>query len=57
MLSKAVQTVKTHLGEFQVMDFSEVRRSGSYILEAGEARTQSVSHRSQRVAPDDSEGD
>jgi hypothetical protein len=39
-LSKAVQSVTTHLGEFQVMDFSEVQRSGVYILEAGEARTQ-----------------
>ena len=39
VLSKAVQSVRTHLGEFQVMDFSEVRQSGSYILEAGETRT------------------
>ncbi len=38
-LTKPVQTVRTHLGEFQVMDFSEVRRSGSFILEAGETRT------------------
>jgi len=39
VLSKAVRTVSTHLGEFQVMDFSEVRQSGSYVLEAGELRT------------------
>jgi hypothetical protein len=31
--------VKTPLGEFQVLDFSEVRQDGSYILEAGKART------------------
>jgi len=37
MLTKPIQTVRTHLGEFQVMDFSEVRQSGSYILEAGDA--------------------
>lgn len=35
VLSKPVQTVKTHLGSFQVMDFSEVRKAGSYVLEAG----------------------
>jgi hypothetical protein len=39
VLSRAIQPVDTHLGEFQVMDFSEVRQSGSYFLEAGEART------------------
>jgi Glycosyl hydrolase family 9/Cellulase N-terminal ig-like domain len=38
-LTKAISTVKTHLGEFQVMDFSEVRQTGSFILEAGDART------------------
>ena len=39
VLSKAVQPVKTPLGEFQLMDFSEVRQEGSYVLSAGEART------------------
>jgi hypothetical protein len=39
VLSKSIQSVKTHLGEFQMMDFSEVRQSGSFILEAGDART------------------
>jgi len=47
VLSKAVQSVRTNLGEFQVMDFSEVRRSGSYILVAGEARTRPF-----RIDPD-----
>lgn len=35
VLSKAVETVKTHLGTFQKMDFSEVRQPGSYVLQAG----------------------
>jgi hypothetical protein len=39
-LAKSVQTLKTHLGNFQVMDFSEVRQAGSYILQAGETHTQ-----------------
>ena len=41
VLSKPIQTVKTHLGSFQVMDFSEVRQAGSYVLEAGETVTRS----------------
>jgi hypothetical protein len=39
VLSKPVETVKTHLGTFQVMNFSEVRQPGSYALEAGNALT------------------
>jgi hypothetical protein len=39
VLTKPVQTVKTNLGTFQVMDFSEVRQAGSYALEAGEKAT------------------
>ena len=35
VLSKPVQTIKTALGNFQVMDFSELRKTGSYVLEAG----------------------
>ncbi len=38
-LSKPIQTVKTHLGTFQVMDFSEVQRTGLYALETGNATT------------------
>ena len=38
VLTKPIQTVKTHLGEFQVMDFSEVRQSGAFILQAGQTR-------------------
>jgi hypothetical protein len=40
VLVKPVQTVKTHLGQFQVMDFSEVSKQGTYILEAGGTFTQ-----------------
>jgi hypothetical protein len=47
VLAKPVQTVKTHLGEFQVMDFSEVSQTGSYILEAGGIFTQAF-----RIDPD-----
>ncbi|MCK5705943.1 MAG: glycoside hydrolase family 9 protein, partial [Cyclobacteriaceae bacterium] len=40
VLSKPVQTVETHLGSYQVMDFSEVRKTGTYILKAGTQLTQ-----------------
>ena len=39
VLTKAIQPVKTPLGEYQLMDFSEVRQTGSYVLEAGAIRT------------------
>lgn len=39
VLSKPVQTVKTQLGVFQQMDFSELRKTGSYALEAGDIKT------------------
>jgi hypothetical protein len=39
VLSKPIQKVNTHLGNFQVMDFSEVRKDGVYVLEAGAAVT------------------
>ena len=39
VLTKAIQPVKTPLGEYQLMDFSEVRQTGSYVLEAGAVRT------------------
>jgi Glycosyl hydrolase family 9/Cellulase N-terminal ig-like domain len=40
VLRKPIDTVTGHLGPYQVMDFTEVRQSGSYRLEAGEASTQ-----------------
>lgn len=39
VLVKPVETVRTRLGGFQRMDFSEVRRPGRYVIQAGEART------------------
>jgi hypothetical protein len=39
VLSKPIQVVKTHLGQFAVMDFSEIRQGGSYILQAGDLST------------------
>ena len=39
VLSKPVQTTKTPLGTFQVMDFTGVRQPGTYVLEAGDAKT------------------
>ncbi|MBN2137079.1 MAG: glycoside hydrolase family 9 protein [Sedimentisphaerales bacterium] len=39
VLNKAVQNVKTRIGEFQVMDFSEVRREGAYRIEFGDIKT------------------
>lgn len=47
VLSKALQTVKTRLGTFQVMDFSEVQQTGWYRLEAGGETTRPF-----RIAPD-----
>lgn len=41
VLAKPIETVKTHLGEFQVMDFSEISQSGSYFLQAGDTVTRS----------------
>ncbi|MFN7937145.1 MAG: glycoside hydrolase family 9 protein [Bryobacteraceae bacterium] len=37
-LSKPVQTVKSKIGSFQLLDFSEVQKPGTYFLRAG-ART------------------
>jgi hypothetical protein len=39
VLAKPIRTVKTRLGEFQVLDFSEARQAGAYFLEAGKLRT------------------
>jgi hypothetical protein len=35
VLSKRISTVTTQIGRFQVMDFSEVRQPGTYIIRAG----------------------
>ncbi|MEJ7758802.1 MAG: glycoside hydrolase family 9 protein [Gemmatimonadaceae bacterium] len=39
VLEKPVQTVNTRFGEFQRIDFSEVRDAGSYVIAAGDVRT------------------
>jgi hypothetical protein len=39
LLTKPLQTVNTHLGRFQVLDFSEVKRPGAYFLRAGKVAT------------------
>lgn len=41
VLSKAVETVKSKVGTFQVLDFSEVQRPGTYFLRAGPITTRS----------------
>ena len=32
VLSKPIQTVKSHLGTFQLLDFSEIQQTGSYFI-------------------------
>lgn len=39
VLTRPVRTVTTRLGPFQLMDFSDVRRPGRYIIRAGDTRT------------------
>jgi Glycosyl hydrolase family 9/Cellulase N-terminal ig-like domain len=39
VLTKAIQQVDTTLGKYQVLDFSEVRQSGSYAIRAGNTLT------------------
>jgi hypothetical protein len=41
VLTKAVEQTTTPLGKYQVLDFSEVREPGSYLLKAGETLTHS----------------
>jgi hypothetical protein len=41
VLSKLVQQTKTDLGEYQVLDFSEVREPGTYVIQAGDTTTRS----------------
>lgn len=39
VLSRPVRTVSTRLGEFQVLDFSDVREPGDYVIQAGDRHT------------------
>jgi hypothetical protein len=43
VLTKEIKSVKVNVGEFQLLDFSEVLRPGVYSLEAGDLRTQPFS--------------
>ena len=40
VLNKPVQNIASHLGSFQLLDFSEIQQSGSYIIKAGVTMTQ-----------------
>jgi Glycosyl hydrolase family 9/Cellulase N-terminal ig-like domain len=39
VLTKAVSTQKTSLGQYQVMDFSEIHQPGDYVIRAGSLTT------------------
>ncbi|MGC1452290.1 MAG: glycoside hydrolase family 9 protein [Candidatus Sulfotelmatobacter sp.] len=39
VLTKAIQQVTSDLGKYQVLDFSEIRQSGSYAIRAGDTLT------------------
>ena len=39
VLKKPVHTIISHLGTFQILDFSEIQKSGSYYIEAGKTVT------------------
>lgn len=47
VLRKPVRRVKTRLGDFEELDFSEVRTPGTYLLQAGNVRTRPF-----RIDPD-----
>jgi hypothetical protein len=47
VLKKPIRIVESHLGTFQILDFSEIQQSGSYFIEAGETVTQPF-----RIDPD-----
>jgi hypothetical protein len=36
ILTKPIEKVTSHIGNFQVMDFSEIRKSGTYVIKAGD---------------------
>ncbi len=39
VLTKPIENITSHIGSFQVMDFSEIRKPGTYMLEAGNVST------------------
>ncbi|MCX7711084.1 MAG: hypothetical protein N2484_14700, partial [Clostridia bacterium] len=40
VLIKSIEVINSYIGEFQLMDFSEVQEEGNYILAAGNLKTQ-----------------
>ena len=46
VLTKPIQKVTSHLGTFQLLDFSELQKNGSYFLKAAETVTQTF-----RISP------
>ncbi|UCF44129.1 MAG: glycoside hydrolase family 9 protein [Planctomycetota bacterium] len=39
-LTKSIRTLKAQIGEFQVIDFSEISEPGTYVIQAGGIKTQ-----------------
>ena len=39
VLDKPIRPVKTHLGQFQILDFSEVNEPDTYVIQAGDVTT------------------
>jgi Glycosyl hydrolase family 9/Cellulase N-terminal ig-like domain len=39
VLTKAVSTMKTSLGQYQILDFSEIHQPGDYVIRTGESVT------------------
>jgi hypothetical protein len=39
VLTKPVRVIESRIGRFQLLDFSEVRQPGAYVIAAGESRT------------------
>jgi hypothetical protein len=40
VLEKPIENINSHLGAFQIMDFSAIRKGGSYFIKAGGKETQ-----------------
>ncbi len=55
--TKAVQQKKTPLGDYQVLDFTEIRQPGTYAIRAGDILTRPFADRRRRLARQHLEGD
>ncbi len=47
VLSKPIETVKSHLGTYQLLDFSEISQTGTYRIHAADVQTNSF-----KIGPD-----